>query len=479
MTEDIGTEVFFFPPPRTPRRTAVSRTPNDCCSGTTRPSSRPVTCAAICTSSSTSGRIMRAALAARTDAARQAGLQNLQWDYTVRRATLPSPSGEAVLQEINGAGPGGPLSGYLELKDDGSTSCGCWIYCGVGADGVNQAARRKPGSEQRLGRGRVGLGVAGEPADPLQPGVRRPGRASPGASARSLRLVGRRGEEVDGLTTCPTFSPRQGPCTSAPRDAQGHGRAQRRRRVHHAGRREGLALRAAGLLDGPLPTHYEPHESPVRNPLYGQQAEPDPPGLQAPVQPEQPVCRRSPAARSSPHVFTTYRLTEHHTAGGMSRTLPYLTELQPEFFCRDQPRARRRAGHRARRLVPRSSPTRTAIEAGRDRHRPRGAAADGRPGRAPGRDPLPLGWQRPHDRATAPTTCSGWHSTATSTSRRARWRRATCSRAGARAARRCWTTCRPTGRAPGSPSRSARRRRPLRRADEPSAEDSAGPTHEA
>jgi formate dehydrogenase major subunit len=36
-------------------------------------------------------------------------------------------------------------------------------------------------------------------------------------------------------------------------------------------------------------------------------------------------------------VFTTYRLTEHHTAGGMSRTLPYLSELQPEFFCEVSP----------------------------------------------------------------------------------------------------------------------------------------------
>jgi formate dehydrogenase major subunit len=38
-----------------------------------------------------------------------------------------------------------------------------------------------------------------------------------------------------------------------------------------------------------------------------------------------------------PYVFTTYRLTEHHTAGGMSRTLPYLSELQPEFFCEVSP----------------------------------------------------------------------------------------------------------------------------------------------
>jgi len=35
--------------------------------------------------------------------------------------------------------------------------------------------------------------------------------------------------------------------------------------------------------------------------------------------------------------MTTYRLTEHHTAGGMSRTLPYLAELQPEMFCEVSP----------------------------------------------------------------------------------------------------------------------------------------------
>ncbi len=38
-----------------------------------------------------------------------------------------------------------------------------------------------------------------------------------------------------------------------------------------------------------------------------------------------------------PYVLTTYRLTEHHTAGGMSRWLPYLAELQPEMFCEVSP----------------------------------------------------------------------------------------------------------------------------------------------
>ena len=52
----------------------------------------------------------------------------------------------------------------------------------------------------------------------------------------------------------------------------------------------------SGLLDGPLPTHYEPIESPVDNLLY-----PDDPGepggaaLDAPGQP----ARRSPATRAT------------------------------------------------------------------------------------------------------------------------------------------------------------------------------------
>jgi formate dehydrogenase major subunit len=88
----------------------------------------------------------------------------------------------------------------------------------------------------------------------------------------------------------------------------------------------------AGLVDGPLPTHYEPHESPAANPLYGQDANPT---RQRFDRRENPYNR----TRSDvfPYVLTTYRLTEHHTAGGMSRTLPYLAELQPEPFVEVSP----------------------------------------------------------------------------------------------------------------------------------------------
>jgi formate dehydrogenase major subunit len=103
----------------------------------------------------------------------------------------------------------------------------------------------------------------------------------------------------------------------------------------------------AGLVDGPLPTHYEPQDSPVDNALYSQQRNPV----------RQVFARRGnryhpsghqPGADVFPYVVTTYRLTEHFTAGGMSRWLPYLAELQPALFCEVSPElaAERRLEHK-------------------------------------------------------------------------------------------------------------------------------------
>jgi formate dehydrogenase major subunit len=94
----------------------------------------------------------------------------------------------------------------------------------------------------------------------------------------------------------------------------------------------------AGVVDGPLPAHYEPQESPVRNPLYAQQRNPvrqvevvaHPDDRFAPAGDE-------PGADVFPYVLCTYRIAEHHTAGGMSRWSPYLAELAPEPFCEVSP----------------------------------------------------------------------------------------------------------------------------------------------
>jgi formate dehydrogenase major subunit len=85
--------------------------------------------------------------------------------------------------------------------------------------------------------------------------------------------------------------------------------------------------------------HYEPLESNVRNPLYEQQTNPAALTLERPDNPY----ASSPDARF-PYVLTTYRLTEHHTAGGMSRTLSHLAELQPELFAEISPELAREAG---------------------------------------------------------------------------------------------------------------------------------------
>ncbi|HEX3948035.1 MAG TPA: molybdopterin dinucleotide binding domain-containing protein, partial [Acidimicrobiales bacterium] len=92
----------------------------------------------------------------------------------------------------------------------------------------------------------------------------------------------------------------------------------------------------AGLTDGPLPTHYEPQESPFDNALYGQQRSPVRQIFSRELNRYHPS-GSEPGAEVYPYVVTTCRLTEHFTAGGMTRWQPYLAELQPEFFVEVSP----------------------------------------------------------------------------------------------------------------------------------------------
>jgi formate dehydrogenase major subunit len=95
-----------------------------------------------------------------------------------------------------------------------------------------------------------------------------------------------------------------------------------------------------GVVDGPLPTHYEPQESVMKNPLYGQQRNP----ARLEWNRFDNQYHRPFGDPDYPYAVTTYRLTEHHTAGGMSRWLPWLAELQPEFFCEVSPELARERG---------------------------------------------------------------------------------------------------------------------------------------
>jgi formate dehydrogenase major subunit len=272
------------------------------------------------------GRIIRTKLARSSDAKDRAVL-DLTWDYPVVGETK-DPDAEAVLKEMNGVdASGNPLTTYAELKDDGSTASGVWIYCGSYAHGVNQTARRKPGTEQTSVAPEWGW---------AWPSNRRLlyNRASADPSGKPWSERKRyvwwdeeqrkwTGNDVPDFTAdkAPTYVPPEGATGDAalPGDAPFIMQADGR----------GWLFTPMGLKDGPLPTHYEPDESPVRNPLYAQQSNPARQILKHRLNPR----NENGDGRRYPYVMTTYRLTEHHTAGGMSRFTGVLSELQPEMFC--------------------------------------------------------------------------------------------------------------------------------------------------
>jgi formate dehydrogenase major subunit len=98
----------------------------------------------------------------------------------------------------------------------------------------------------------------------------------------------------------------------------------------------GWLFAPSGLVDGPLPTHYEPQESPFTNALYAQQSNPRRQVFARKENRYNPT-NGDPKANVFPYIMTTYRVTEHHTAGGMSRFLEYLSELMPAMFCEVSP----------------------------------------------------------------------------------------------------------------------------------------------
>jgi formate dehydrogenase major subunit len=259
---------------------------------------------------------------------------DLTWDYPVRGA-LGEPDADAVLAEINGWDSGGrPLSASTQLAADGSTACGCWIYCGVRAGGVNQAARRKPGSEQDWVAAEWGW---------AWPANRRVlyNRASADPEGRpwSERKALVWWDAEQGRWTghdVPDFIADRPPSYRPPEGATGVDAISGTDPFIMQADGKGWLFAPAGLVDGPLPAHYEPQESPFPNLFYGQQHNPIREIITHPQNRYQPSGNQ-PGSEVFPYVATTYRLTEHHTAGGMSRFLPYLAELQPAFFCEVSP----------------------------------------------------------------------------------------------------------------------------------------------
>jgi formate dehydrogenase major subunit len=273
---------------------------------------------------------------------RDEGIKNLLWDFDYDPGTYPTntriegePDVLKIIREINGYQTGTKelLKSFGDLKDDGSTTCASWIYCGVyPEEGKLLCRNREPDPDNKPGT-YLGWGYA-------WPANRRVlyNRASADPdgnpwSERKKYIWWDAGQKKWVGYDVPDFAATKAPDTPAKPGATGLDAHDGKSPFIMMPDGKGWLFVPTGLADGPLPTHYEPMESPVVNLLY-------------PKQQHNPVAKywqheenqlAEVADPNFPIVLTTYRLTEHHLAGAMTRWLPWLAELQPELFIEMSP----------------------------------------------------------------------------------------------------------------------------------------------
>jgi len=336
--EDIGTEVFFFPAAAHIEKDGSFTNTQRLLQWHHKAIDPPGDCRSELDFVFKLGQRLKKLYAASSEP-KDRPILDLTWDYPAKGA-LQEPDAEAVLQEINGytVDDRKLVDGFTSLKDDGSTACGCWIYSGCFKDGINQTARRKPYWEQNW--------VAPEWAW-AWPHNRRllynRASADPEGKPWSERKAYVWWDETQQKWTGhddPDFVNRP-PSYRTPANAQGKETISGVDPFVMQSDGKGWLFVPSGLQDGPLPTHYEPQESVLRNPLHGQQCNP---ARMEWMRPQDNPYHQPYDDPRFPYLLTTYRLTEHHTAGGMSRWLPWLSELQPEAFCEMSPELAKEIG---------------------------------------------------------------------------------------------------------------------------------------
>ena len=259
------------------------------------------------------------------------GIQNLTWDYWGEGDHIDISK---VAKEVNGqnVADGTQVTSFSNLKFDGSTTSGNWLYCGAYVNPADDASaeaydgnrmRRRDNANASDVSG-IGLYANWSWCWPVNRRIiynrasLRPDTQEPWDPSRAVILVDQnstsanykkpiQGDVPDGgWVTDPAMAGYRHPFIMKP---EGHSR-----------------LFGMGLADGPLPEHYEPMESPLTNSVVNGAT-------------HSPAVYIYPGelgqfadSADFPYVGTTYRVTEHWQAGAMTRSIPWLGELMPYMF---------------------------------------------------------------------------------------------------------------------------------------------------
>jgi formate dehydrogenase major subunit len=335
--EDIKTEVFFFPSAQVAETEGTFTNTQRMLQWHFKAAEAPGDCRTDVWFTYQLGKRLKK-LYADSPAPRDQGFKNLIFDYEhddPNEKTRGEPDARKLLKEVNGyysADPGRHIASFGDLKDDGSTLCASWIYCGVfPAPDQNRAASKRPDAPGATGAH-------------LDWGWAWPANRRLMYNRASADLQGRPWSERKKWVwwddaqrkwvgyDVPDFAATKAPSARSTPGATGLDALSGTDPFIMKADGRGWLFVPSGLVDGPLPTHYEPVESPVANPIYKQQSSP-----------VLKYWKRGDNALATlgdgryPYVITTYRLTEHYLAGAMSRWNPWLTELQPELFIEMSP----------------------------------------------------------------------------------------------------------------------------------------------
>lgn len=237
-----------------------------------------------------------------------APMEAMTWDY----GEHDHPDIDLVCRDINGyyTDTKKQVKAFGDLKDDGSTASGNWIYCGFYPESGNLAKNR---DNKDTGMNNFLNWSYAWPANRRV--LYNRCSADPNGKAWSKDRVGIEWNALEGKwkgNDVPDFVVTKGPSDPTFNDPF----------LMNVGGKGGIF---SPLNEGPLPEHYEPYENPMLNSFSKVDFNPAVKFSEGDLEVKGDV-------NKYPVVATTYRVSEHWQSGSMTRSQPWLAELMPHMY---------------------------------------------------------------------------------------------------------------------------------------------------